>query len=64
MESSGGRRDIRLGNEDLCRLKGENERKERREKRKGERREANTKGGGAVEGSGGFPSIPFRKFLR
>lgn len=39
MESSGGRRDIRPGNEDLCRLNGENERKERREKRKGEQRE-------------------------
>lgn len=63
MESSGGRRDIRPGNEDLCRLNGENERKERREKRKGEQREreANTKGGGRT---GGFPSIPFRKFLR
>lgn len=63
MESSGGRRDIRPGNEDLCRLNGENERKERREKRKGEQRERERRIRKEGEGRGGFHRFPSVNFF-
>lgn len=63
-------RDIRLGNEDLCRLKDEKE-----EKRGEEKKKRGVEGGGVEKGirnrrrwlvgwANRFPSIPFPKFLR